>query len=517
MAAFQFYGIEVHDHSIWEVERMYGVIATMQRYGYNALILHENDLLDACTQIEGAANFGVSDLRWKKVSNRLAWLNRLVARLDVFGAKLFLEIKEPSYHDYIFEIYPDLIDADGRVDPTSKRWTEFCSRKTEQLLQNVPGIGGFIVNLSSPESRVSLQDYLSDRGQTIDLDEWLSRMIDAFATPLLAAGKDIYVRDFAYTKDLQARTLKAIDGKEGRVGASIKITAHDYFPRFPDNNIARQVAAPKLIEFEAFGEHMGWGLLPNCRVQEFIDRMAFVRDIGARGAFIRISWEAITGPHALDNLSDVNVYAMAAIMDGEDDALEITRDWLQARYSLDAASPAAATLAQCMLDSWHVVAAAYWRESVFPRHSRLPASWQEGWHSMLTSGMGNRHLKAEDLRITAAEKEELFAEKAKAVALADDIWARVRAVVPQLPATLAQQVQDSFGLLPLYARMFDFATRGTVLAAEGETAGLAELRQALDGVAKDAAGMLAERPDAPHSLGVLFDPAHIRTFAASLT
>lgn len=515
MSAFRFFGLEVHDHSIWEVDRMMAAVETMRRYGYNALILHENDLLDACTQITGAANFGVSDLRWKKVANRLAWMQRLVDRLDAIGAKLFLEIKEPSYHDYIFEIFPDLIDAEGRVDPTSPRWTEFCALKTRQFLESVPGIGGFIVNLSSPESRVSLQDYLADRGREIDLDEWLDRMISAFATPLLDAGKQIYVRDFAYTKDLQGRTLRAIDRCGGRVGASIKITAHDYFPRFPANAIAREVTAPKLIEFEAFGEHMGWGLIPNCRVQEFIDRMAFVREVGAEGAFIRISWEAITGPHALDTLSDVNVYAMAAIMRGETDATAIIEDWLEKRYNLQRGN-ASAALAGCMLQSWHVVAAAYWRESVFPRHSRLPASWQEGWHSMLTSGMGNRHLHVTDFRISPEEKLELFDEKEKAVALADDLWRQAEALLPQLPAELARQVEGSFSLLPMYARMFDFATRGTIMAAEGVADGLADLRAALDGIADQAASVLKARPDAPHSLGVLFDPAHIRTFARSL-
>lgn len=515
MTAFRFFGLEVHDHSIWEVDRMMAAIETMRRYGYNALILHENDLLDACTQIGTAANFGVADLRWKKVSNRLAWLKRLVARLDDIDAKLFLEIKEPSYHDYIFDIFPDLIGADGRVDPTSPRWTEFCTLKTEQLLENVPGIGGFIVNLSSPESRVSLQDYLADHGKEIDLDEWLDRMIKAFATPLLDAGKQIYVRDFAYTKDLQARTLKAIDRCGSRVGASIKITPHDYFPRFAANAIARDVTAPKLIEFEAFGEHMGWGLIPNCRVQEFIERMAFVREVGAEGAFIRISWEAITGPNALDTLSDVNVYAMTAIMRGANDATAIVEDWLERRYGL-ARGKTASALADCLLQSWHVVAAAYWRESVFPRHSRLPASWQEGWHSMLTAGMGNRHLKVTDFSITPQEKTELFAEKAAAVALADNIWRTVEALLPQLPKDLATQVENSFSLLPLYARMFDFATRGTVLAAEGGTAGLAECRQGLEVIADQAAGVLKARPDAPHALGVLFDPDHIRTFAKSL-
>lgn len=522
--SFEFFGIEIHDHSLWEVDRTLKVVEMMEKRGYNALILHENDLLDACTQLDGSANFGVADLRWKKVSNRLAWLSKLIRKLDAFGAKLFLEIKEPSYHDYIFEIYPELINDAGHIDPTSPVWTEFCGRKTAQILEHLPKLGGFIVNLSSPESRVSLQDYLADHSIEINLDEWLDRMIDAFYQPLQKAGKDLYVRDFAYTKDLQRRTLSAIDRKNGTVGASIKITPHDYFPRFANNAIAHEVGAPKLIEFEAFGEHMGWGLIPNCRVQEFIDRMDFVRDIKAKGAFIRISWEAITGPHAAETLSDVNIFAMAAIMRGANNADNIIQQWLNERYGLAPTHHAAKIISDALLQSWHVIAAAYWNDGVFPRHSRLPSSWQEGWHSIMTAGMGNRHMKAspegiEDFPMQDSDIEALFKDKEQAVKIADAAWDNIRAILSSVPPQLAADLHDSFEWLPLYARKFEYATKGTVYAAKNPNLYQQELktiRLALEALADMAEQRLLLKDNAPHSLGVLFDPHHIRRFAQSL-
>ena len=68
--------MEIHDLSLWEPSRVLPAIDAMERWGYNALVLHQNDLLDACTQIGLAANYGVADLRLKKVRNNTAWLNR---------------------------------------------------------------------------------------------------------------------------------------------------------------------------------------------------------------------------------------------------------------------------------------------------------------------------------------------------------------------------------------------------------------------------------------------------------
>ena len=180
MASRPFVGLEIHDVSLWHQSRVLQAIEAMQRWGYNALVLHQNDLLDECTQLGLSANYGVSDLRLKKVRNKVAWLNELTDRLGRFDASLFLEIKEPSYHDYALEIYPGLIGSDGRPDPAHTDWQRLCRKKTIDLLERVPAIGGLIVNLSSPESRVSLPDHLAISEASLDKREWFDAMISSF-------------------------------------------------------------------------------------------------------------------------------------------------------------------------------------------------------------------------------------------------------------------------------------------------------------------------------------------------
>ena len=83
-------GLEIHSAALWEPWRTAPIIDAMARWGYNALVLHQNDLLDACTQLDLTANYGLSDLRLKKVRNAAAWLNTLMDQLDRVDAQLFL-------------------------------------------------------------------------------------------------------------------------------------------------------------------------------------------------------------------------------------------------------------------------------------------------------------------------------------------------------------------------------------------------------------------------------------------
>ncbi|MDJ0614049.1 MAG: hypothetical protein QNJ29_10260 [Rhizobiaceae bacterium] len=512
--------LEIHDRTLWEPGRVLPMIDAMERWGYNALVLHQNDLLDICTQLFLSANYGVADLRLKKVRNAVAWLNRLVERLARFDAKLFLEIKEPSLHDYVLEQYPELIGSNGAPDPAKSQWFEFCSDKTEDLLRRVPGLGGLIINISSPESRVSLPDYLATSGIEMDVSDWFDRMIASFHAPLAAAGKQLYVRDFSYTADMQSEVLSAVNRKHGEVGASVKITAHDYFPGYPENPVARMVPENVILEFEAFGEHMGWGVIPNCRVEEFRKRMFGYREMCASGFLMRTSWEAITGANALDSLSAVNVYALPRLLEQDVPAETVVTDWLDQEFNVS--GDVALKLTDILLQSWHVCAGSYWDDQVFPRHSCLPSTWQEGWVSMETNGMGNRSMDTAidpaDRRLSEEARVELFAAKKATSLLACELQQKAAEIRNELPSVLAEKL-SAFDYLPEFAKQFELATKATFYAARSnpdDRSALAELHSDFLHLADKTEQLFDEKPDAPHHHKMLLDPAQMRLFADSL-
>ena len=516
----QLIALEIHDASLWEPSRVLPIIDTMEQWGYNALVLHQNDLLDVCTQLFRSANYGVTDLRLKKVRNNIAWLNRLTDRLQKFGAKLFLEIKEPSLHDYVLEHYPDLLGKDGIPDPTDPTWFKFCQNKTEDLLERAPNLGGLIITISSPESRVSLPDFMATRDDTFSLTSWFDNMISAFHKPLKKHKKKLYIRDFSYTSEMQSEVLSAVDRKNGEVGASVKITAHDYFPGFPENPVARNIASDFIFEFEAFGEHTGWGVIPNCRVAEFTERMHGYREKNAKGMLVRVSWEAITGANALDGLSSVNVYALPMLIQEHIEPKNLVLSWLNEHHGL--AGDTAETAAELLIRSWQIPAGAYWDTQVFPRHSCLPSSWQEGWLSMETSGMGRREqtieISPDDNRLTENARETLFREKEKTTAVASTLADQAKALVKHLPVDLANQFR-SFEWLPFFARQFELATKMTFYAAranEDDNNALKELKIELLHLAVEIESRLASMHDIPHHVSMLISPEQIRLFAKSV-
>lgn len=515
-----FIALEIHDASFWEPSRVWPIIETMKRWGYNALVLHQNELLDACTQLGLTANYGVSDLRLKKVRNRTAWMNTIADRLATFGAKLYLEIKEPSFEDYAAELFPELCGTDGTPDPSHPRWATFCREKTEDIVSRVPNLGGLIVNLSSPESRVSMPDIDATNDVALDKGAWFDRMIAAFQDPLSTHGKRLFIRDFSYTSALQSDVLAAISRCGGRVGASVKITAHDYFPRSPENPVLREFKGETIIEFDAFGEHTGWGVIPNCRVGEFASRMKAYREIGAVGLLVRTSWEAIAGANALESLSALNVFALPKLAQSDVDPSDLIRAWLKQEFGVD--GNIAQTATDLLLQSWDIPAAAYWNDEVFPRHSCLPSTWQEGWMSMETIGMGRRDhsvsIAEDDPRLSEAARQLLFREKERVVDLAQRLADTAKGVSNELPAGLAHLFQ-AFDWLPQFAKQFEIATKAAFYAArngEGDVARVEDLRGELLAFADEIADMLkATAPQAYHHQ-VLFDPSQIRLFAASL-
>jgi len=529
-----FRAIETNAPMHWEGAWLDRVLPMMARRGFNALVVHQNDLLDELCHLDADDLEGVGDLRRKMVYSRTSWMRRLARRLRKQGADLYLEVKEPSYADYMIGLYPDLIDGDGRVDPLHPLWTDILSRKVRAVLEAIPELAGIIVSFSSPESRVSPHDYLA-KGRTQDFDfaSWLEAMIDAIAEPLEAAGKRLIVRDFAYGHRAQTDTLSVLRSSKRRLAAALKITPLDYFPGFPNNPaIAAMGDVPVIVEFEAVGEDTGWGVVPNCRAAEFVDRMRYVRDSGAVGIMIRINWEGIIGWSALDSLSDLNVFVLAQLAQREasNEPKSLVKTWIDERYGVEPRSVLPKQLASALVRSFDCVREIYWFGNVFPRHSQVPLTWQQAWWSMRHHAVahwseGRAH--ANDFDLTEANRNRLFSAKADAVALANDLAGEVKQLLSSGAITDAMRTDfgPPFSRLPIYMRAFELAMQGAFFAQRhaldhdrADRDAAVAIASKLDGMAEAyaARAMSDAKGPADHVIDVMFDPAHLRSFARSL-
>jgi hypothetical protein len=261
-------------------------------------------------------------------------------------------------------------------------------------------------------------------------------------------------------------------------------------------------------------------VIPNCRVEEFRQRFASIRPDQGLGLLVRISWEAITGAHALDSLSAVNVYALPRLAQADVAAEDLILDWLQDCHSLT--GPMAHQVADLLLQSWDIPAAAYWDDQVFPRHSCLPSTWQEGWVSMETNGMGRHDLDPQvtpdNARLSEPARDALFADKESATALAIKLKQQAQNLPPDLPTEL-RCLLTAFDWLVPFAQQFEWANKATFYAARGhekDASRLKDLSAHLLALANDLEAALGADSELPHHHRLLFDPAQIRCFVRSL-
>lgn len=531
---YPFRAIETNEPMHWNGEWLDRVLAMMRERGFNVLATHQNNLLDELTHLDEASAEGVGDLRRKKVYSRVAWMRRLARRLGEQSAMLYLEVKEPSFADYVLSLFPETIDKGGNVNPIHPIWEEIVSRKVSQVISALPELGGLIVSLSSPESRISPEEYVKQVGdKNFEFGLWLDRMIEAIRLPLSEAGMELIVRDFTYGRALHDTTISVLDRPREAMATSVKISPCDYFPDFPNNVAANRVRnVPVVVEFEAFGENTGWGVVPNCRVAELIQRMQFVEALGGKGFMVRINWEGVLGWSAVDGTSDVNIFALSKLAqrDPAAEALDIVVHWLGERYGLETGSNVAVQLARLLLESFDVIKKIYWYGNVFPRHSQVPLSWQQGWWSMRQHALTDWCSDGShdnDFVLNEENRERLFGEKASASVAAERLASSVNVVLAgdDLPDRLRQELALPFTNLPDYVRAFELATQGAFWAARYEAKGqradrtaahdvgaeMADLLEKFEGRSKAAIGTASE-----HVSAVMFDPSHLLSFAASL-
>jgi len=216
----------------------------------------------------------------------------------------------------------------------------------------------------------------------------------------------------------------------------------------------------------------------------------------------------------------MNVFALPKLIHGDADPTTLVMDWLHEAFNITGTLAERAT--DLLLQSWEIPAAAYWNGKVFPRHSCLPSTWQDGWLSMESSGMGRRdwelNVAPDHPDLSDAARVELFKRKEKATELAARLAEDATALAKDLPPELAKMFA-AFSWLPPFAQQFELATKATFYAARGGVSDLAELPSLVSAMITLADALeqrLTEHPDIPHHHAVLFDPDQIRRFVRSL-
>ncbi|MEW5718593.1 MAG: hypothetical protein AB1817_08205, partial [Chloroflexota bacterium] len=507
MKQFETRGLEFHSSRMWQWAAIERALDFMTLTGLNALIFHQNDLID---QLVFPEDYFSVELMWKRwpvrmhtIQNNRQYIGKVVREAKERGIAFYPQVKEIWYPEGLLEFFPALRKADGTLCPSDPFWWEFMEKKTRELLTVMPDIAGVIVSPGTRESKISISTNKCDceRCKSMDAKTWYNKLLDAMYRPLAEKGKRLVVRDFAYTAHQQNMMIDAATQCSDKIVVALKNTPHDFYPTFPTNpRIGHSGAHPQWVEFDTWGQFFGIGFFPVSVIEDMQGRMRQCAERGVTGIWLRTDWEVMTEASSFNSLNTLNMFGGALIAKNVDvDLNTVYKSWFN--YGLCSAhrsgthlqapvvpkNPAALDkLKNFMQASWKVMEkAVYVRGHVFHEDAMFPDTVQMGFRMMVEIHSRDDWEPEASKRVAPTDEnlKIIFAEKDQAVVEAQTLPAILQADTLGLSQEFADELKDMLDLYVLYVRGFRecaracFLTRKTTMTCD--TADVRAARAAL--------------------------------------
>lgn len=546
MRKFEFRGYEIHSSRMWQQAQVDMALDFMEKEGLNAFIFHQNDLVD---QLVFPEKYYDNDILWERwpvrrqgVLYQRDYMNGVIRRAKDKGIAFYLEIKEIYTLESIFELFPELRNADGTVCPNHPFWLEFLNVKFRELFELYPDIAGIIVSLGTRESPVSIaanRCHCERCRRTEELD-WYVNVLKAMYGPISEAGKELIVRDFAYTAKQQSLMIQACEEVSDRIIIALKAQPHDYYPTFPINpEIGNTGKLREYIEFDTWGQYFGMGVAPMSLAEDMKERLEICYEKGAVGAWFRTDWELIHDASVHCTPSLVNLYAGAMLTNDLDTDLDtIYRRWVgeglyspmktasQLQDKVVLTNPEAwRNFRDFMKASWEAFAgAAYILGHQYLESDQAPYTIDKAFEIMTVIHSRDDWEEGASKRVavTRENMEVIFAEKKKAVAQTNELYAILDIDALGAPAAFAEDMKAVIRTMVLFAEFCDVTTRAMYLTVWAEQTGerpdaekawstVEELLNMADSLEQELDGTYY-----PYYLYSRLHPVRIRRFAADV-
>ena len=462
--------------AMWRWKALKRSFRMMEALKFNTLIFHQNTLTDWVVLPRAYFPTKMMHARWPvrlaQVENGKSHISEVAKRAADKGIRFFLEVKEMSYPEELVELHPELMVTKGVVCPTHPFWWEFMRAKYQELVEEIPDIGGVLVSPGTRESKLSLSVHncTCDRCRSYDPSVWYKNILQSMYEPLQAKGKLLVVRDFAYSRTEQNLILDACSSVSKDIAVALKNTPHDFYPPFPDNpRIGHMHGHPQWVEFDTWCQYSGMGFFPVSVVEDMQRRLRYSRKNGVTGVMFRTDLEFISDASDFNSLNLVNVFGAGMLSHKiEQDLDNVYRAWLthgvEDHLKAESEQPDPVPVQPADIDrfrdfmkaSWSVMEKAlYVRGHIFTDGTcQFPFSVDQAFFTMLVfqgrddwePGASKRiEPTAENLKVIFEEKEQAERE----VALLPTILKLDEA---QLPSELRDSYKTLLDLYQLYVR-----------------------------------------------------------------
>lgn len=478
MSRLTFRGFEMCNNHMWKWETVSRTLDFMEKFHMNALIFHQFDLLDQVILPEKYFSeeemWAYWPIRYCAMGTNGHYINKVIREAKERGIRFYFEVKEIWYPEALLDKHPGLRKKSGHICPTEPFWFQFLEDKVRELTRRFPDMAGVIVSPATRESKVTIsanQCHCERCAQTAQ-EDWYYRYLKAVYEPLKAAGKEMVVRDFAYSTGAQSAVLEATKRCGGDIVMALKNVPHDFWPTFPDNPAIPSYQDREIwIEYDAWGQYCGVGLFPCGLVEDMRRRFANCGKYGCSGMWARTDWELLDESSCLNTFSALNLIAAAMLAyDSEVTDREIYQAWIE--YGLmsplqeeskqrlpvkPTALDAPERLQKFMNASWSVLEKTlYVRGHVFNYSSRFQHAYRS-----IYNVMNVYHQKiqwdpdsAKDIEPTEENLEIIFDEKRQAMTEAKQLEAILDMDTLGVPDELAHDLREILDLCQYYAEGF---------------------------------------------------------------
>jgi hypothetical protein len=342
--SFSFRGLEFHSRRMWQWGSVKRALELMKKLNLNALIFHQNDIIQNLVLPDeiypylsrvypGSERVLSSYIPTTYYYNNRVYIERVINEAKRANIDFYLEVKEISFPDDIFELYPEVIKPDGSICPTNPFWWYYLDAKIRALFNALPDIAGIIVSPGTNETKVTIQGNTCKckRCQITKPQEWYKKLVEVIYKPLSKGGKVLAVRDFTKTPQDQDLLLRTIVDFPNDVVIVLKYAQQDYYQTFPNNPKIGQVGNhPQWIEFDCWGQFYGIGFFPCSIVEDMQKRIKYCLSRGAEGIMLRTDWERLTEGSVFNSFNLVNVFGGAYLAsDINIDLNIIYKKWLE--------------------------------------------------------------------------------------------------------------------------------------------------------------------------------------------
>lgn len=493
MSDFDIRGLEIHSTRMWDTTQARAAMDFIKRYNLNALMFHQNELLD---QLVYPEKYFPLEYMWKRfphrfsrVHNNRSYINNIIDLCHRRDIMFFPQVKELYFDEWVIELHPEARNAEtGFICPTHPFWWEYLDAKMEELLKFVPDFDGIIVSPGTRESKLSIATNRCGCGrckETSDAD-WYAKLINIMYHRLSPLGKKLIVRDFAFEANDQTGILQGVNQTSQDIIMALKNTPHDYYPTFPTNAAIGKSKHPEWIEFDTWGQFFGNGVFPVSVVEDMQERMRDCKARGAKGIMLRTDWENMLDYCSFNSPNILNAIAGAMLSQNvETDLDDIYREW--AKFGmLSSLKPASydqkpeplpnpenyTYIRDFMKASWKVVEKTmYARGHLYQDNSMFPYTMERAANIMMKThsleewkpGAAKYVLPTDDnIKIVMEEKQQAVkeSEQLKDILSVDKLG---------LSAELSAELKELLDLYPYYVRCFEKTCKAYFLTLKAES------------------------------------------------